>query len=167
MKDYLAMLRPQPKDALQYGVKGMRWGHRRTSSQLKAAAAKRAAEGPKHDVTKPTSSGAETAATRYARLKIQAKQGGASSMSDDDLKFFNARTEALAKVNKLNEVNPGWLSKTAKKVMLSTAEQQMQSISNALANKYISGPIVDNIGKHVTKEAAAKAAKKAAEKAKS
>lgn len=167
MKDYLAMLRPKPEDALQYGVKGMRWGHRRTSSQLKAAAAKRAESAPKHDVTKAPSSGVETSATRYARLKIQAKEGGASSMSDEDLKFFNARTEALAKVNKMNEVNPGWLSKTSKKIMQATAEQQMQAISSALANKYISGPIVDSIGKHVTKEAAAKAAKKAAEQAKS
>jgi hypothetical protein len=165
MKDYLASLRKEPHDALQYGVKGMKWGQRRSSSQLRAAAAKRAAT-PDSAASKPPV-GPESAATRYARLQNVAKSGGASQLSDEDLRFFNARTEAIAKVQKMNQVNPGWLSTTSKTVLQKAAQRQMQEIADAVANKYISGPIVDNIGKHISKEAASKAAGKAAKKVKS
>lgn len=66
-------------------------------------------------------------------------------MSEDDLKFFNARTEALKKVEALNKKDD-WLKKTTTRVLRNTAEKQMQAISDAVANKYISGPIVKNIG---------------------
>lgn len=78
-------------------------------------------------------------------------------MSDEDLKFFNARTEALKKVEKLNETRPGWLKETSRKVIQSAAEKQMQTIADAIANKHISGPLLDKIGKHAS-EAAKKAA---------
>lgn len=64
-------------------------------------------------------------------------------MSDTDLKFFNARTDALAKVNKLNETNPGWLATTTKAVVQQSAKRQMQMVSDTLADKYIGKPIAD------------------------
>ena len=64
-------------------------------------------------------------------------------MSDTDLKFFNARTDAVAKVNKLNEEKPGWLAETSKTVLQNSAKRQMQMVSDTLADKYIGKPIAD------------------------
>lgn len=163
IRDYLASHVVAKSDRLDYGVVGMKWGQRRSSSQLKAAAKARAqTDHVQKAASKPA--GPETSAARYSRLKAAAAAGQGKNMSDEDLKFFNARTEALKKVDALNKTNPGWLSKTSKKVIQSTAEKQLQAISDAIANKYISGPIVDNIGKHVPKEAAQAAADAASKK---
>jgi hypothetical protein len=89
--------------------------------------------------------GAETSSARYSRLAAQAKAGRASDMSETDLKFFNARTEALAKINKMNEKNPSWLSTTSKKVLQQAAQNTMQSVADGVAKKYISGPILESL----------------------
>ena len=143
--DYIGALTSEPGDKEDSGVKGMKWGVRRDRGTLKKEAAKRAATSPKPEAKKPATNpdGSETSASRYARLASQAKTGGASSMSDTDLKFFNARTDALAKVNKLNETNPGWLATTTKAVVQQSAKRQMQMVSDTLADKYIGKPIAD------------------------
>lgn len=153
MRDYLALLRPKPEDALQYGILGMKWGRRRTDAQIAQDVAKRKASGEKVTPTETAksvepahhSNGTETSSARYARLQAQAKAGGASSMSEADLKFFNARTEALSKVNKLYQQNPSWLQTTSKKVLQQAAQNTMQSIADGVAKKYITTPILDNI----------------------
>lgn len=159
MRDYLAILRPQPKDALQFGVRGMKWGIRRTDSQLAKDHAARKSSGEKVTPTKKAEShksdspsvkaltGEESSSQRYARLADQAKQGKASSMSEQDLKFFNARTDALAKINKMNEQNPSWLASTSKKVLQQAAQNTMQSVADGVAKKYISSPILDGLNK--------------------
>lgn len=96
--------------------------------------------------------GEESSSQRYSRLQAQAKQGKASQMSEQDLKFFNARTEALAKVNKMNESNPSWLAATSKKVLQQAAQNTMQSVADGVAKKYISGPILDGINKAAEKK---------------
>jgi hypothetical protein len=122
----------------------MKWGVKRSRAE-RAAAAKKAGTTPKAPAKKPDTDGPETSASRYDRLAGQAKAGKASEMSEADLKFFNARTEALAKVNKLNEEKPGWLAETSRKVIQTTAERQMQSIADSVADKYIGAPIKDAI----------------------
>lgn len=87
----------------------------------------------------------ETSSARYDRLAGQAKSGRASDMTEQDLKFFNARTEALNKVAKMNQEDPSWLKSTATKVIQQTAEKQMQNVADTLANKYIGNPITDAI----------------------
>lgn len=138
-RDYLAMVKPKDGDRLDYGVRGMKWGVRKSSAQLKADAAKRPAA---KTTASSTSHEGESSVEKYARLRAQAKSGSGSSMSDADLKFFNARTEALAKVNKLNETNPGWLHTTTKSVLQQAAQRQMQAIADGIANKYISDPVI-------------------------
>lgn len=142
-KDYVGALTKEPGDKEDSGVKGMKWGVRRDRKTLKKEAAKRAATSP--EVKKPATNpdGSETSAARYSRLAAQAKSGSATQMSDTDLKFFNARTDALAKVNKLNETNPGWLATTTKAVVQQSAKRQMQMVSDTLADKYIGKPIAD------------------------
>lgn len=135
------------------GVKGMHWGVRRSSSELRSAAAARGDTKPKTDVK---SAGAkkppgdiqdkvEGSAERYARLAGQAKAGQAGVMSDQDLKFFNARTEALSKINKLNEDKPSWLKETTTKVIQQSAQRQMQGLADAVADKYIGDPLKNAI----------------------
>lgn len=155
MHDYIGALKVEPGDKEDSGVKGMKWGVRRDRSTLRKEAAKRAASTPeKKPATNPD--GSETSAARYARLAAEAKAGKSSQLSDTDLKFFNARTEALSKINKLNETKPGWLAETTKSVLQTTAKNQMQSVSDALANKYVGNPIKDAIaglGKDAAKAA--------------
>lgn len=143
MKDYLANFKPDPTDKVDSGVKGMKWGVRRSRKQLAAARQKRESES--EDTPTKKSSGPETSADRYNRLKAQAKQGKGNQMSDDDLKFFNARTEALAKVNKLNQNRPGWLAETSKKVIQKSAQNGMQEVAEALRQKHITGPLIAKI----------------------
>lgn len=162
VRDYLAALKVEPGDKLDYGIKGMKWGVRRSSSQLRAAAKTRQAQpeagksGAKSATKSPTphvqnhlgiQSHVESSPARYARLRAQAKAGKASQMTEQDLKFFNARTEALAKVNKMNEKKSGWLAETTKTVLLNSTQKSMQAVSDSVANKYVSGPIIDAINK--------------------
>ncbi len=150
MRDYLGAIFAKPGDKVDYGVKGMRWGVRRPRSVLRKEAAKRAAPAKKAESSGSSSSpaskaasGEETSAARYSRLAAQAKAGRGSEMSDTDLKFFNARTEALKKVNQMNETKPGWLAETSKTVLQQSARRQMQMVSDTLADKYIGKPIAD------------------------
>lgn len=151
MRNYLAAIFKEPEDAEQHGIKGMKWGIRRSSSQLKSDTQKRAASGEKVTPTAKAKAattnadGSETSSARYARLAAQAKAGGASSMNEPDLKFFNSRTEALSKVNKMYQQDPSWLSTTSKKVLQQAAQTTMQSVADGVAKKYISGPILDSL----------------------
>jgi len=147
MKDHLAMVSVEPQDKVDYGVRGMKWGVRRSSSQLKVAAVKRdVAVRPIIPVAKKSvDDDPESSTQRYARLQAQGKAGKAKDMSDVDLKFFNARTEAVAKVNKLNETQPGWLAATAKKTLLGTVEKELATVAAAVAGKYVSSRVIDGI----------------------
>lgn len=148
MKDYLAVILAKPTDAKQHGILGMKWGRRRTDAQIAAETAKRKASGEEVTPTakaKAVTTGPETAQQRYARLKGEAKGGGQTNWSDEDLKFFNSRTEAVAKVNKMFEQNPGWLSTTSKRVLQNAAQRTMQDVANGVANKYITSKLLDSI----------------------
>lgn len=157
-KDYLASVTVEAGDREDAGVKGMKWGVRRSSADLKVAAVHR----ENHIQKAITAPAHETSHQRYSRIAQAAKDGHGKHLSDEDLKFFNNRTDALKKVNALNTKNAGWLKKTTHTVLQKAAQQQMQSITDAVATKYIGAPIVDAIGKHVGKEALAAAAKAAA-----
>lgn len=154
MRDYLAAIFKKPGDAEQHGIKGQRWGIRRSDAQLANDTKSRHAAGEKVTPTAkakaavaPThnADGSEHSAARYSRLQAQAKAGNASLMSEPDLKFFNARTEALAKVNKLNQNNPSWLRETSRKVLQQAAQNTMQSVADGVAKKYISGPLLESL----------------------
>jgi hypothetical protein len=173
VKDYLSLHQRDPEDAVMSGVKGMKWGVRNPRSVLRARAAKKAtasapSKAPEAHAAKPAASehhqsfgaaSGESSSDRYSRLASQAKSGKASDMTEQDLKFFNARTDALAKINKMNEAQPNWLKDTAVKVMKQTAENQLQTIANGVANKYVSGPLLAGLstGAAVAKQAKADA----------
>jgi hypothetical protein len=157
MRDYLGARVREPEDKEDHGVKGQKWGVRRSAAQLKSAIKSRAAKGEPVTPTKkaeavlgekPSSEGGskpastgETSQARYARLQAQAKAGKASDMDEADLKFFNARTEALSKVAKLNQSEPNWIKQTAKEVLQQAAKRQLQSVADATADKYIANRV--------------------------
>lgn len=169
-KDYLAMRKVESGDKEDHGIKGQKWGVRRTPAQLVSAIRARKAKGEpvtptakaakvtatpaKSGMYKPqsTASGTESAPARYARLQAQAKAGKASDMNEADLKFFNARTEALSKVAKLNETKPGWLSTTVKAVVQQTAQQQLQNVATTAANEFIGKRVSEQITKAAAKK---------------
>ena len=136
--DYVSMIVESEEDGEWYGIKGMKWGIRRDKKQL-AAAKKNGA-----DPTKAPS-GPESPSQRYARFGAAARQGKASALSDEDLKWYNARTDALKKINAINAQNPSWLKKTADEVLKNTAKKTLQSVSDATAAKYIGDPLVKAI----------------------
>ncbi len=157
--DYIAAFKASTRDVLHYGRKGMRWGVRRDRATLRAEGPPKSSAPAKKESTEKavttTSSSSpakpkgniqdnvESSADRYSRLESQARAGKASDMTEQDLKFFNARTEALAKITKLNEEKPSWLKDTATKVVQQSAQRQMQGIADTLADKYIGDPIKD------------------------
>jgi hypothetical protein len=61
----------------------------------------------------------------------------------------------------MNESKPGWLGETTKAVAQNAAKNTMQSITDAVAKKYISGPIIDGLtgGKSAEVEGLATVAK--------
>jgi hypothetical protein len=159
MADYLSAFFESPRDLKQYGVKGMKWYQRRSPAELAKARGASGAKKEGDSTKKETSStsapkkpagniqdNVESSSTRYARLDAQAKSGRASDMTEQDLKFYNARTDALAKINKLNQEQPSWLRETATTVIQTTAQRQMQAIANSLADKYVGNPIKDAMG---------------------
>lgn len=158
MRDYLSLLREKAKTGSikQHGIKGMRWGIRRTDSQIaKDTVARKSSGDPVTDTAKAKQAhataaakpgiGGETSAQRYSRLAGEAKGGGQNNWSQEDLNFFNSRTEAINKVNKMFEQKPGWLSTTSKTVLQKTAQRTMQDIANGVTNKYITVPVLDAI----------------------
>lgn len=159
-KDYLALRVKEARDAEQHGVKGMHWGVIRSTAQKARDHLSRKAKGEETTSTKKSAAiekkattehtpgvkaitGEESSSQRYARLAQQAKSGQASDMSEQDLKFFNARTEALNKINKMNQTDPGWLSKTSKQVLQNAAQKTMQDIANGVTNKYVTNPVLE------------------------
>lgn len=156
MKDYLGLLKAKAKigEVKQHGIKGMRWGIRRTDAQIAKDTVARKSSGEKvtdtakakvaHEIVKAPH-GEESSSQRYARLTSEAKGGGASNWSEADLKFYNSRTEALSKVNKMFQQNPSWLAATSKKVLQQAAQNTMQSVADGVAKKYITTPILDSI----------------------
>lgn len=153
--DLVTTIEAEEGDAVHYGVLGMKWGRRRTDAQIANDTLKRKATGEEVTPTqkaKAVVKGDETPASRYARLEVAAKSGGARSMSEEDLKFFNARTEALSKVNKLNQTNPSWLQATSKKVLQQAAQTAMQDVANGVTKKYITTPILDNLSTAVVQK---------------
>jgi hypothetical protein len=132
-KDYLASRTVEQNDALQHGVKGMKWGIRNGVGQA-------AAKAGKPELSKPVSG--ESSQQRYERLQQDVKHHGAKALSDADLKFMNARADAIKKVEALNAQNKNWVADATKKALKNTVNQELAKIAAGVAAAYISGPIV-------------------------
>lgn len=167
MTDYIGAAMAKPGDLMQYGRKGMKWGQRiftkgKDSDSADGKAASKTGGATSAPAKRPPGNiqdNVESSSARYDRLATQARTGRAHEMTEQDLKFFNARTEALNKINKMNETQPSWLRETATKVVQQSAQRQMQTIADALADKYVGDPIKQALSGAAQTASAAKAAK--------
>lgn len=111
--DYVAALLKSHDDVEHAGVKGMKWGVRKDRGA------------PKEIVAPSKGKASETSAQKYVRLTTHAKQHGANSLDDDDLKFVTQRGNAIAQVNRLNERKPGWVADLAKQALKQAAQKKL------------------------------------------
>ncbi len=134
-----------PDELKHYGIKGQKWGVRRSDAEL-SGAAKTSEKTPTVEVRQVVGAASgESSSDRYTRLLGEAKNNGASSLSDQDLKFINARKQAVDQVAKMTQENPNWLKETGEKVLKNTAQTQLQNLSDSLAKKYIGDRLADKL----------------------
>jgi hypothetical protein len=135
--DYLANLKLEEGDKLDYGVRGMKWGIRKNDN---TGTSKSSSSGDKS--APPKAPANESSAARYDRLRAQIKTHGANSLEPDDLNFVTSRTEAIAKINKMNVTSPGWLTDTSKVVLQETTKTLMKDLAGAAVKEYIAKPLI-------------------------
>jgi hypothetical protein len=73
----------------------------------------------------------------YARLKAKAKKDGPNSLTDDELKYLNGRSEALSKAQKLVADPESWLSKTVKSTFQSVLQDTMKNVATTAATAFV------------------------------
>ena len=144
LKDYVALYsEANGSDLLHFGVKGMHWGVRkpRTSGKLTstpAGAAPRHSGGGKSSTGEThTASHTMDSIVRYNMLKRQVKQKGANSLSDDDLKFLNARTEAIGKANKAFHDKDSKIKKAVVTAIAGALTKKLNAKAEDLLNKML------------------------------
>lgn len=123
--NYLANVTKKLEDVEHHGVKGMKWGIRNKKGTATASS----------ETTAPSAS--ETPSERYTRLLGHAKQHGANSLNEDELKFVTQRGDALTKVDRLNSTNPNWVQDAAKQALKQAGKKSMQMAVNHVTQKYI------------------------------
>jgi hypothetical protein len=137
--DYLGKLEVDPKDKLDFGVKGMKWGIRKSDSSSSSSTS---------STTHPsTHSANETSADRYNRLLSQVKEKGGNSLTDEELRFVNNRGDAIARVQRLSADKPNWIQEAAKDVLQQAAKKTMKTVAANLSKKYIADQLVKSATK--------------------
>lgn len=110
-----------------YGIKGMRWGVRRSDEQLARARGRRKKSGK--PVT-PTKKSEDAAAAEESRKK--AKKGGVESLSNQELQQLNTRLNLEQQYTKLagpsNRKTAG--AKFAKELAVNVGKQQATRLAN-------------------------------------
>lgn len=111
-----------------YGVKGMRWGVRRTERQLARARKSRKTGGE-------TSKDAEEALRTFTKAKTK----GTQSLSNEELKTLNARLNLERNFESLtkSEMNPG--AKFAQQMLLEVGKQEVQNVARKEIRRRVSG----------------------------
>jgi hypothetical protein len=138
---------------------------------LKGAAARMNARHDKKSAKESTSAsvdhlvnhtGPETHSQRYERIRTIAKAGRTKDLSDDDMRFFNNRSQAIHKVNAYTAKKPHWAKETGVKVLQNTATAAVGGVAAAVTARYVTKPLIDGLGKLATSQAAKLAALKVA-----
>lgn len=134
--DYLGQLKLESNDKLDYGVKGMKWGIRKPSDSAGSTS------GGSTTKSIPKAPANETHGQKYDRLRMQVKTHGTNSLSQEELNFVNARTEAIAKINKMNVSSPGWLTDASKVVLQETTKTLMKDLAVKAGKQFIVKPLI-------------------------
>lgn len=103
-------------ELMHYGVKGMKWGRRRTDAQLAAAAKKREA--------------ASDDAKKVMDIKAKVgKKGDVSALSNDELKAVNERLNLEQQFTRMN-VKPQTKGRTFITKMISEPKARRKTMEN-------------------------------------
>lgn len=146
-------------DLLHHGVKGQKWGVRRargpgglvdkSSSGSGRSAAKTdhvgKAKGSTQTLSKPAHSGTETSIDRYTRLKSEVKKNGAHKLNDDDLKFFNARTDAVKRANQTFNKKGSFLQKTVQLAIAAAATKLIKDVTQAAVSQHVTPSLFNSL----------------------
>lgn len=153
----ISSLKVEDEDALQYGIKGMRWGVRRSRKQLDRDAGRSSNESDSKSKGSGgsgsnssgsssskdwdsvlTSTDAASSSARYAKLTESAKKGQTNSWSDADLKFYNARTDAVTKVQKMHSTQgDDWLKSMLTDLAKKNARKALDTVVDRQVSKYL------------------------------
>ncbi len=72
----------------------------------------------------------------FEALKTQVREKGANSLTDDELKYVNSRTEAVRKANEAYKQPESWLAKTVKSTIKTALDQQLKKTTDVAANHF-------------------------------
>lgn len=116
-----------------YGIKGMRWGVRRSERQLARARGK---SSPKKK-TEPKKS---VDAAKAAAAAKKAKKGGVSSLSNKELQDLNTRLNLEQQYSRLADTGSSKKAagaKFAKELVVSVGKQQATKLANDQVSKLL------------------------------
>lgn len=103
----------------------------------------------------------ETSIQRFDRLKAEAKAKGASKLNDDDLKFLNARADAVNKANKMFAEPDSKIKAAIKDAFEQAAKKQLNNAVDSLAQEVIGNRVKGKIERKFAEKAATKVAETA------
>ena len=139
-------------ELMHFGVKGMKWGVRNDSRGSRSS--KKASV--ENLLTHP---GGESSPERYDRISKVAKAGQAKALTDDDLRFYNARSAAIRQVEAMNQRNPSWFEKSGKSVLQKTVMTAAAGVAAGVTSHYVTKPLVAALTGAAAKKAGQKVAK--------
>lgn len=114
----------------------------------------------KKPVDAVTDEGKPTKIHDFNALKVQVRKKGANSLTDDELKYLNSRTEAINKARASYAKKDGWLAKNVKSSVDKALSQQLSRVVGAATAKYLGDVLVGKVNNPgSTKTAPSKAGK--------
>lgn len=115
-------------EIIHYGVKGMKWGRRKSDGAPTAATVTQ--NGKKLKGTGGENQPASKEAIAARKIGQQAKKSGIASLSNAELRAFNERLNLEQQANRLraNESNPA--GKFVKELLLGVGKQQAVGYAN-------------------------------------
>lgn len=139
----------QPGSVKHYGVKGMRWGVRRTPEQLARARGERLKKkkgGNNVNLAADTAKTASSDAKKAAAARDKAAKKGVAALSNDELKILNDRLNLEKNYTKLTtepeeerKVSAG--EKFARDVIGNVLKQQVTRVANDAVRRTIENAI--------------------------
>lgn len=132
-------------DLEHHGIKGMKWGIRRSDKELGNETSSSSSENSSSGGSSSGSSSnepTESSQDRYERLKKAIKKKGAKSLSDQDLQFVNQRTNAIKQATKATERKKSTTEKILRDVGESTAKKVLKDVAENYATKIVTNTLI-------------------------
>ena len=116
-------------------VNGKALSREESVKYLERQAAKLGGKTKTTDKTADTKAETNVNQTQYNAIKRKALETGVKSLTDDELKYFNARNEAMAKAQKAFAEPDSWLRKTVGEAIRNAAKEQINAGAKKVADR--------------------------------